>query len=143
MSITRINPGQLRAECEKALTEYRDMNFHRLKTVIDKTSKEVTSEIKEKAPVRKYGLRGGRYPPGSYKKSWTSKKSLETSGRYARLIYNAKHYQLAHLLQHGHALKGYFANRTSLTRVPAYPHIPSDEETAVKFTLAVERELRK
>ena len=138
----RISVEQFRTVCEKALKEYRDLTADGLKKATDKTASEVAKEIRTKAPVRKRGgSRRGRYPPGSYAKDWTSKKSVETSAAYSRTVYNRKHYALAHLLQHGHELRGYFQNRTSKTRVPAYPHIPSDEEVAARMEANVMRDL--
>ena len=141
--MSQIQIDAFQETCEKALKEYRDVSMQSLKRAVDKTSTEVTKEIRTKAPVRKYGLRGGRYPPGSYAKDWTSKKDTDTSAKYSRTVYNRKHYALAHLLQHGHALRGYFQNRTSKTRVPAYPHIPSDEETERTFEKNLIQELNK
>lgn len=139
----RIEVDGFRAACEKALKEYRDVSMESLKRAVNKTANETAAQIRSKAPVRKYGLRGGRYPPGSYAKDWTSRKDTETSAKYSRTVYNRRHYALAHLLQHGHALRGYFQSRTSKTRVPAYPHIPSDEETGRKFEENLIRELNK
>lgn len=138
----RVSVDRFRQVCEQALQEYRDLTMDGLKKAVDVTASETAKEISTKAPVRKRnGLRSGRYPPGSYAKDWTSQKDTETTVRYSRIVHNRKHYALAHLLQHGHELRGYFQNRTNKTRVPAYPHIPSDEETERKFETNLIKEL--
>ena len=137
-----IRIEQFSSVCEQTLKEYRNLTMDGLKKAVDKTANETAKEIRTKAPVRKrVGLRAGRYPPGSYAKDWTSKKDNDTAVRYSRIVHNRKHYALAHLLQHGHELRGYFWNRTNKTRVPAYPHIPSDEETEQMFERNLIKEL--
>jgi hypothetical protein len=54
----------------------------------------------------------------------------------AWVVHNATHYQLTHLLEHGHAKRGG-------GRVPGIPHIRLVEEEAIKeYTEAVERVIR-
>ena len=111
---------------------------------VDKTAKETVKAVKAKSPVRKGGgMRGGKYPPGSYKKSWGQRVTTNTGTRYGRVVSNSKHYQLTHLLEHGHELRGWPAKYTSKTFVDPIPHIPSDDETERLYTANLLKELSK
>ncbi len=129
--MAKVDIDHFAQECEKTLQDYRDVTFESLKKATDKTASETISQIKAKAPRRR----------GRYIQSWTSKKTMETADRYGKIVHSRKpHYRLAHLLQKGHALKGYVSKRTQLKRVQAYPHIPSDEQTEALFERNLERE---
>ena len=66
---------------------------------------------------------------GAYAKSWTVKKVKETSESIGLVVHSRSKYQLAHLLEFGHAKRGG-------GRVSARPHIaPAEarlEETFVR-----------
>ena len=65
---------------------------------------------------------------GNYRKDWTSKKTADRgTGRKSYTVYNRKHYQLTHLLEHEHRARG----KKQLT-VPAHPHIKRVEEKWTK-----------
>ena len=70
----------------------------------------VKSEIRSSAPVRS----------GRYAKSWTTKKTKESSTALEVTVYSPSRYMLAHLLEHGHAKRGG-------GRVRAIPHIAPAE----------------
>ena len=126
------------------MNEYRKVTRRDLETAVDKTAKETVKAVKAKSPVRKKGkLRGGKYAPGAYKKSWGSRMAYNTATGYGREVRNAKHYQLTHLLEHGHELRGWPAKYTSKTFVDPIPHIPSDDETEKLYTANLLKELSK
>lgn len=129
----KIRIDKFREECEKALSEYRNLAFKSLKKAVDSTARQTVKEIREKAPKR----------TGKYSEGWTSTKDIDSSDRYSRIVRNRRRYSLAHLLQHGHVLKGYIAKRTTKTHVPAFPHIPSDEDTEKLFESNLEKEINK
>lgn len=57
---------------------------------------------------------------GAYAKSWTTKATSETSTSIAMTVYSKSKYQLAHLLEKGHALR-------QGGRTRAFPHIAPAE----------------
>lgn len=99
----------------KELNEYADLAANDMKTAVKSAAKTVQSEIKENAPVR----------TGAYKKSWTTKKVKEDSTTLDMVIHSSNRYQIAHLLEHGHAKRGG-------GRVPGVAHIKPAEEKGVK-----------
>ena len=62
---------------------------------------------------------------GAYAKSWTVKTTKETNEYLELTVCSPKKYQMAHLLEKGHAKRGG-------GRVKAQPHIALAEEDAVK-----------
>lgn len=58
---------------------------------------------------------------GAYAKSWSTKNTKETANTLEVTVYSRTRYQLAHLLEHGHAKRGG-------GRVAARPHIAAAEE---------------
>lgn len=110
-----------------------------VKVGINKASKNAAAagakELRNTSPVRSDGY-NRKYPPGSYAKSWTNKVTGTNLGIEQRTIYNAKHYQIAHLLEHGHVIVSN-GKRYGMSR--AIPHISTvDESVAEQF----EREVR-
>ena len=57
----------------------------------------------------------------AYSKSWATKKVSENSHSLEMTVHSKNRYQLAHLLEHGHAKRGG-------GRVAARPHIAPAEE---------------
>lgn len=82
----------------------------------EKAAKSAVKELKATSPVRADGY-NRKYPPGSYAKSWTFKKEGNVLGVAGYTVYNAKHYQLTHLLEFGHIIAG------TGKRSKAFPHI--------------------
>ena len=70
---------------------------------------------------------------GAYAKSWAAKTTKETANAMEIVVYFRNRYQLAHLLEFGHALR-----KGSRTR--AFPHIAPAEERAAQ---TLEREMEK
>ena len=81
-----------------------------MKKAVKKTANEVQKEIAANAPVKS----------GRYKKSWTAKKTKENSHTLEMTVHSKDRYQIAHLLEHGHAKRGG-------GRVAAIPHIAPAE----------------
>ena len=86
-----------------------------MKTAVRKAGKSVKKDIQANAPKK----------TGAYSKSWSVKTTKETSDSLELTVYSPKKYQLAHLLEKGHAKRG--GGRTK-----AMPHIAPAEENAVK-----------
>lgn len=116
----------LATEIMKGLQEYADLATDSLKTSVTETSKVVKKEIQSNAPER----------TGAYKKSWTTKKTAETSNTITMVVHSKNRYQIAHLLEHGHAKRGG-------GRVSAIPHIEPAEQVGIQtLTSKIEQELR-
>ena len=86
-----------------------------VKTVVQRAAKTVKAEIQAGAPVK----------TGAYKKSWTAKNTTESANKLEITVYSRNRYQLAHLLEHGHAKRGG-------GRVAARPHIASAEQSGIE-----------
>lgn len=97
------------------LEEYSKLSAETMKKAVNDAGKTVKTEIAATAPSR----------TGKYKKSWTVKKTYETSSKLEVTVYSPSRYMLAHLLEHGHA-------KRNGGRVRAIPHIAPAEETAIK-----------
>ena len=83
-------------EIMKGLTEYADLADTSMKKAVRKTAKSVKDEISANAPKR----------TGAYAKSWTAKKTKENSHSLEMTVHSKNRYQLAHLLEKGHAKRG-------------------------------------
>ena len=102
-------------EIMKGLTEYSDLADMEMKKAVRKTATAVKKEISANAPKR----------TGKYAKSWTAKKTKENSHSLEMTVHSKNRYQLAHLLEKGHAKRGG-------GRVSGRPHIAPAEETGIR-----------
>lgn len=100
-------------EIMEGLKEYADLASDDVKKAIRKAGNTTRKEISENAPKDK----------GAYAKSWSVKKTRETSHSLEVTVHSKNRYQLAHLLEHGHAKRGG-------GRVAARPHIAQAEQSA-------------
>ena len=92
----KIAIEKLAGEVSEILDEYADTTAEGVKKAVRKTSKAVKEEIKAGAPVK----------TGDYQKSWSVKKVKENSNSLVVTVHSKNRYQLAHLLEHGHAKRG-------------------------------------
>jgi len=99
------------AEIMEGLSEYAELADTAMKKAVRKTATAVKNEISANAPVRS----------GRYKRSWTTKKTKENSHTLEMTVHSKDRYQIAHLLEHGHAKRGG-------GRVAAIPHIAPAEQ---------------
>ena len=99
----------------EGLQEYADVASEDVKTAVRKAGKNVKTEISANAPKR----------TGAYAKSWAVKTQKETANSLEVVVHSKNRYQIAHLLEHGHAKRGG-------GRVAGIPHIAPAEEKAVK-----------
>ena len=99
----------------EGLQEYADVASEDVKTAVRKAGKNVKAEISANAPKR----------TGAYAKSWTVKTEKETANSLEVVVHSKNRYQIAHLLEHGHAKRGG-------GRVAGITHIAPAEEKAVK-----------
>ena len=99
----------------EGLQEYADLASEDVKAAVRKAGKNVKADIAANAPKR----------TGAYSKSWTVKTQKETANSLEVVVHSKNRYQLAHLLEHGHAKRGG-------GRVAGKPHIAPAEEKAIK-----------
>ena len=110
----RVSVGQMAASIMDALEEYADLATDDMKSAVRKSAKTVKTEISATAPR----------DTEAYAKSWATKTTSETSNSLAVTVHSKNRYQLAHLLEHGHA-------KRSGGRVSARPHIAAAEQKGI------------
>ena len=114
LPVTSID--DMASEIMKGLQEYADLADTEVKKAVRKTATEVRKEISSNAPE----------DTGAYEKSWTAKKVSENSHSLQMTVHSKNRYQLAHLLEKGHAKRGG-------GRVSGKPHIAPAEENGVQL----------
>ena len=121
-----IKVDDLASPIMDGLTAYADLATDDMKAAVRKAAKTVKDEIMANAPQK----------TGAYKKSWTSKTTGESAHKLEITVYSKNRYQLAHLLENGHAKRGG-------GRVPAQSHIAPAEEKGIKeLEMEIERSLK-
>ena len=112
-------------EIMKGLQEYSELADTAMKKAVRKTATSVKNEISVNAPKR----------TGKYAKSWTTKKVKENSHSLEITVHSKDRYQIAHLLEKGHA-------KRNGGRVAGKPHIAPAEENGVDLLESlIEKEL--
>ena len=112
-------------EIMNGLTEYADLADAAMKKAVRKTATSVKKEISENAPKR----------TGDYAKSWATKKVTESSHKLEMTVHSKNRYQIAHLLEKGHA-------KRNGGRVAGKPHIaPAEENGADLLESLIKKEL--
>ena len=115
----------LASEVMSELSEYAELADTAMKKAVRKTATSVKNEISANAPKKS----------GRYKKSWTTKKTRENSHSLEMTVHSRDRYQIAHLLEHGHAKRGG-------GRVAAIPHIaPAEKHGEELLTNLIKKEL--
>ncbi len=121
MATDRVRIDQMAHVIMEGLQEYADLATDDLKKAVKKAGDEAKKDIQNNAPVK----------TGAYKKSWAVKTTKETSNAMEVVVHSRNRYQLAHLLEFGHAKRG--GGRTR-----AFPHIAPAEQKAAEL---LEREV--
>ncbi len=119
----RIRIDQLASEVMAGLTEYADLAAEDMKKAVKKAGTTVRKEIQANVPKN----------TGDYAKSWSVKNVRETASALEIVVHSRNRYQLAHLLEFGHAKRGG-------GRVPGRAHIAPAEEKGVR---ELEQEIQK
>ena len=112
---TKVSIDGMADAIMKELNSYADAADDDVKSAVQKAAKTVKTEIQAGAPVKS----------GAYKKSWSTKNTAESSHRLEITVYSRNRYQIAHLLEHGHAKRGG-------GRVSARPHIAAAEALGIE-----------
>lgn len=121
MATDRVRIDQMAHVIMEGLQDYADLATDDLKKAVKKAGDEAKKDIQNNAPVK----------TGAYKKSWTVKTTKETSNAMEVVVHSKNRYQLAHLLEFGHAKRGGGRTRT-------FPHIAPAEQRAAEL---LEREV--
>ena len=80
----------------KELSEYADVIDSDMRKAVTKAGQTVRKDISAGAPRRH----------GDYAKSWATKKTRQSARSLEVTVYSRNRYQLAHLLEKGHAKRG-------------------------------------
>ena len=121
-----IEIGALADTVMKELDRYSELTTEGMKAAVMKAGKSVRKEIKASAPSKS----------GAYAKSWSVKKTKENANALEVTVHSRNRYQLAHLLEFGHAKRN--GGRTA-----AKPHIAPAEQLGIElFEEEIERCLR-
>lgn len=123
MSVNKVSVSELADAVMEGLVEYAELATEDMKAAVKKAGQTVRKEIQAGAPVK----------TGAYRKSWAVKTTRETSNFMEVTIHSRNRYQLAHLLEFGHAKRGG-------GRVSGRPHIAPAEEKGIR---QLEEEIRK
>ena len=115
--------SQLSAAVMEELEEYADLAAEDMKSAVKKAAATVRKDIEAGAPRN----------TGDYVKSWAVKTTKESSNALQVTVYSRNRYQIAHLLEYGHAKRGG-------GRVAAKPHIAAAEEVGIE---QLEREIER
>ena len=123
MATDRCKIDQMSHVIMEGLQEYADLATEDMKAAVKKAGNKAKSDVQAGAPVM----------TGKYKKSWVVKTTKENANAMEVTVHSRNRYQLAHLLEFGHAKRG--GGRTR-----AFPHIAPAEEAAAEL---LEKEVEK
>jgi hypothetical protein len=122
----KVPVGQMASVIMDCLEEYADMATSDMKEAVKKSAKTVKNEIAANAPKKS----------GAYAKSWTTKTTKENADSLEITVHSKNRYQLAHLLENGHAKRGG-------GRVAAQVHIaPAEQKGIEQLEREIERSLQ-
>ncbi len=117
----RVSVDQMAQTIMDGLLEYADLATEDMKAAVKKAGNKAKSDVQAGAPV----------DTGKYKKSWMVKTTKENANALEVTVHSRNRYQLAHLLEFGHA-------KRNGGRTRAFPHIAPAEAAAAEL---LEREV--
>ena len=121
-----VQIGKLADAVMEMLEDYADLAAEDVKQAVRDAGETVRKEIRANAPK----------DTGDYAKSWAVKKTKETSSSLTLTVHSKNRYQLAHLLEYGHA-------KRKGGRVEGKAHIaPAEEKGIRQLEEEIERSLR-
>ena len=109
MAGDRVKIDGLANAIMEGLEEYARLSTSDMKAAVRKAGSNVRKDIQANAPKK----------TGAYSKSWSVKATKETSESLELVVYSKSRYQLAHLLEHGHAKRGGGRTKASVHIAPA------------------------
>ena len=121
----RVSVEQMADAISQSMAEYAELSNEIMKQSVAEVGQFVKKDIQGSAPVK----------TGQYKKSWAVRKVKENANTLVVAVHSRNRYQIAHLLEHGHAKRGG-------GRVAAIPHIaPAEQRGGAELTAKIERGL--
>lgn len=105
----KVKIDELADAVMKELDEYADVIDADMRKAVTKAGQTVRKDISANAPKRH----------GDYAKSWSTKKTRQTARSLEVTVYSRNRYQLAHLLEHGHAKRNGGRTRAQVHIAPA------------------------
>lgn len=110
-----LHQNEMADAINEGLKEYATLASTEVKKAVRKSAKTVKEQIQSGAPSR----------TGRYKESWVATKQSESSQSLQMVVHSKNRYQLAHLLEKGHAKRGG-------GRVAGRPHIAPAEQAGIE-----------
>ena len=122
----KVKINALADAIKDTLKEYAEVSADKVKNAVKEAGKTVQKEIEMSAPR----------DTGDYSKSWAVKNVKETSSYLEVSVHSKSHYQLAHLLEFGHA-------KRNGGRVSGKVHIATAEAKGIEqFESDIEKALK-
>lgn len=116
-------------QLDQILDEYGEQLSDAVEKVTNEIATETVKELRSNSPKAPGG--------GAYARSWRQKKAGK-----GRIVYNAKHYRLTHLLENGHIIANQYGSTNG--RVEAKPHIkPVEEKMSEKYVKEITKEISR
>lgn len=111
----KIQIDQLAHAVMSELKDYAELATEDMKKAVKDAAGTVKKDISASAPSN----------TGAYSRSWAVKNTQESASSLTLTVHSRNRYQLAHLLEHGHAKRGG-------GRVAARPHIAAAEAKGIE-----------
>lgn len=128
-----IKPEALSKEIEKTLDDFVGATEDDVMKALQETANDAVTRLQSAHPPG-----SGKYGSWSdYNKGWERTKVKASKGRvFSEVIHNKTHYQLAHLLEKGHAIRGG-------GRAKAFEHIaPVEKEAEDKLIQSIKQSIK-
>ena len=130
----KISPDELAKAIEDTLKDFVGATEDNVAGAVIRCSERTASDLRSVSPPGEAPIYRSW---NAYLADWTATKlSQNKKGLYSAIVHNKRHYQLAHLLEHGHALRNGGSSR-------AFKHIaPIDEKAEERFIAEVKKSIK-